>query len=89
MYVKLLDGRFAGETRELAPGAARDLIALGRAEKAFQDPAPEVPAIVARMDESTDGPHAAAKEPIKPASSPSVSSARDVEHSINRKNKHR
>jgi hypothetical protein len=47
MYVKLLDGRYAGETRDLAPGAARDLIELGRAEKAFQDPAPEAPPIFA------------------------------------------
>lgn len=47
MYVKLLDGRFAGETRDLAPGAARDLIAVGRAERAFQDPAPEAPPIFA------------------------------------------
>jgi hypothetical protein len=47
MYVKLLDGRFAGEVRDLAPGAARDLIELGRAERAFQDPAPEAPIVVA------------------------------------------
>jgi hypothetical protein len=40
MYVEILDGRYAGQTRDIEPGAALDLISLGRAKRAFGEPTP-------------------------------------------------
>ncbi len=50
MYVQVLDGRFAGQMRDIEPGAALELIKAGRAKKMSFDappPAPEAPVIVA------------------------------------------
>lgn len=35
MYIKMLDGRYAGEVRDIENGTALTLIASGRAAKAF------------------------------------------------------
>jgi len=45
MYVKVLQGRFKGEVRELSNDVALDMIKLGRVGRAFQDEA--APAVVA------------------------------------------
>jgi hypothetical protein len=42
MYVEILDGRYAGQMRDMEPGVALDLINLGRA-RAFQRPTPAAP----------------------------------------------
>jgi hypothetical protein len=33
MYVEILDGRYAGQMRDMEPGAAMDLINVGRAKR--------------------------------------------------------
>jgi len=38
MYVQLLDGRYAGQTRDIEDGAARGLIQAGRAKNPFAEP---------------------------------------------------
>lgn len=35
MYIKVLDGRYAGQVRDIENGTALDLIKMGRATKAF------------------------------------------------------
>jgi hypothetical protein len=42
MLVELIDGRYAGQMRDLDPGAAQDLIDIGRA-KSFMAPTPATP----------------------------------------------
>jgi len=38
MFIKVLDGRFAGQVRDIENGAALALLKEGRAEKAFTEP---------------------------------------------------
>jgi hypothetical protein len=40
MWVKMLDGRFAGEVRDLRSDVAMEFIRQKRAERAFADPEP-------------------------------------------------
>ena len=40
MMVKMLDGRFAGEMKDLRPDVALEFIRQKRAERAFMDPEP-------------------------------------------------
>jgi hypothetical protein len=48
MYVEIIDGRYAGQMRDIENGVAMDLIRLGRAKHAsFDAPAPEAPIVVA------------------------------------------
>ena len=42
MFVKMLDGRFAGEVKDLRSDVALEFIRQKRAERAFQDPAPVI-----------------------------------------------
>jgi hypothetical protein len=42
MYVEILDGRYAGQMRDMEPGVAQDLINLGRA-RAFARPTAATP----------------------------------------------
>jgi hypothetical protein len=60
MYVELLDGRYAGQSKDIAPDAAHELIKLGRAKKAFQSPLPEVAPVFAVVAEPTETP-----EPVR------------------------
>lgn len=42
MYVEMLDGRYAGQMRDMEPGVAQDLINLGRA-RSFSQPTSATP----------------------------------------------
>jgi hypothetical protein len=43
MFVKVLDGRYAGEIREFAPAIAKNLIASGRAVNPYAEPEVAIP----------------------------------------------
>jgi len=43
MLLRVKDGLYKGEIRDFAPEAARTLLASGRAENPYADPAPEAP----------------------------------------------
>ena len=47
MYVKMLDGRFAGEVKDLRDDVALEFIRQKRAERAFQDSPATVRAVAA------------------------------------------
>lgn len=51
MYVEILDGQYAGQMRDIEPGTALSLIALGRAKRAFGEPTPAVVATAATPTE--------------------------------------
>jgi hypothetical protein len=42
MYLREKDGKYAGEIRDFPPDVARQLLASGRAENPYLDPAPEI-----------------------------------------------
>jgi hypothetical protein len=42
MFVKVLDGLYAGEIRDFVPHIAKELIAAGRAENPYAEPAVNV-----------------------------------------------
>jgi hypothetical protein len=45
MFVKILDGRFAGQERDIENGSALELVRQGRAAHIFENPAPEAPRV--------------------------------------------
>jgi hypothetical protein len=69
MYVEILDGRYAGQMRDMEPGAAMDLINVGRAKRygeptlatpplpgGYRGTSTAEPLAVVRLDEPTDKP---------------------------------
>jgi hypothetical protein len=53
MFVKMLDGVFAGQIKDLRSDVAIEHIRQKRAERAFQDPAPSaVPVVAAAAPET-------------------------------------
>jgi hypothetical protein len=49
MYIEHLDGRFAGQMRDIETSAALELIKVGRARRPnFDAPAPEAPKVVVK-----------------------------------------
>ena len=57
MYVKMLNGKFTGEVKDLRSDVALEFIRRGEAERAFQDP----PAVVAVAPPTSQ---ASAEEPL-------------------------
>lgn len=55
MYVRMLDGPFAGELRNLRSDVALEFIRDKRAARAFEDTAPAAPAIAAAASDSSPG----------------------------------
>ena len=43
MYIRFLDGPFKGQIKDMANGAAVELLRAGRAENPYLDPAPAAP----------------------------------------------
>ena len=80
MHVELLDGRTAGNIRDIDNGTAIELIRLGRARRAFGQPTdaapplpggyrgttPAEPLVVVRLDEPTD----LESKSVKPSTAP-------------------
>ena len=54
MFVKMLDGRFAGEIKDLRPDVALEFIRQKRAERAFNDAA--APFVASQPFRLTDDP---------------------------------
>jgi hypothetical protein len=52
MYIKMLDGRFAGQVRDIENGTALELLACGRAAKAFTE-TPKAPVAEVAASSST------------------------------------
>lgn len=76
MYVEILDGQYAGQMRDIEPGTALSLIALGRAKRAFGEPTPAVVATAPAIEPLMPcGTYEITSKGLAPAMAPAESKA--------------